>query len=185
MLGRLSRTNAPAAVVLIRLAVGWIFLSEGIQKFLYPDLLGVGRFVRVGLPFPQVMGPFAGRIEIVRVALVLLGLFTRVAALLLLATISVAILSSKIPILFGNGYWIFNLPKLGRYGSWSMSSKARTRSLHGTGDVVSSRRRSWGGLSRSPSPPPGRACPASLRYVGIARGASALVASSLPRLAGK
>jgi putative oxidoreductase len=126
MLGRLARTNAPAAVILIRLAVGWIFLSEGIQKFLYPDLLGVGRFVRIGIPFPQVMGPFVGGIEIVCGALVLLGLFTRVAALLLLATISVAILSSKIPILLGHGYWIFSLPKLGRYGFWSMSSEART-----------------------------------------------------------
>lgn len=126
MLDRLTRTNAPAAVILIRLAVGWIFLSEGIQKFLYPDLLGVGRFARIGIPFPQVMGPFVGGVEIVCGALVLLGLFTRLAALLLLATISVAILSSKIPILLGHGYWIFNLPKLGRYGFWSMSSEART-----------------------------------------------------------
>jgi putative oxidoreductase len=107
-------------------AGGRVFLSEGIQKFLYPDLLGVGRFVRIGIPFPQVMGPFVGGIEIVCGALVLLGLFTRVAALLLLATISVAILSSKIPILLGHGYWIFSLPKLGRYGFWSMSSEART-----------------------------------------------------------
>ena len=87
MLGRLARTNAPAAVILIRLAVGRIFLSEGIQKFLYPDLLGVGRFVRIGIPFPQVMGPFVGGIEIV------------CGALLIPATISVAIPSSKIPIM--------------------------------------------------------------------------------------
>jgi len=43
------------AVLLIRVLVGWVFLSEGIQKFLFPDSLGVGRFVKIGIPSPQVM----------------------------------------------------------------------------------------------------------------------------------
>jgi uncharacterized membrane protein YphA (DoxX/SURF4 family) len=126
MLERLARSNAPAAVVLVRIAVGWIFLSEGIQKFLYPDLLGAGRFARIGIPAPQLTGPLVGSLEIVCGSLVLVGLLTRGAALLLLVNISVAILSTKIPILLGHGYSIFGLPKVGRYGFWGMSSEIRT-----------------------------------------------------------
>jgi hypothetical protein len=48
-----SRTSK--AVLLIRILVGWAFLSEGIQKFLFPDSLGVGRLVKIGIPSPQVM----------------------------------------------------------------------------------------------------------------------------------
>lgn len=43
-------TSAPASVILIRLVVGGIFLSEGIQKFLYPAENGVGRFTKIGIP---------------------------------------------------------------------------------------------------------------------------------------
>ena len=47
-------------VLLIRILVGWVFLSEGIQKFLFPDSLGIGRFAKIGIPWPQVMAPFVG-----------------------------------------------------------------------------------------------------------------------------
>jgi uncharacterized membrane protein YphA (DoxX/SURF4 family) len=40
------------AIVLIRLLVGWVFVSEGIQKFLFPAALGVGRFARIGISHP-------------------------------------------------------------------------------------------------------------------------------------
>lgn len=53
----LLSSNAPAATVLIRILVGAVFLSEGILKFLLPDELGVGRFARIGIPAPEVMGP--------------------------------------------------------------------------------------------------------------------------------
>jgi len=53
------------AVLLIRVLVGWVFLSEGIQKFLFPDSLGVWRFVKIGIPSPQVMASFVGVVEIV------------------------------------------------------------------------------------------------------------------------
>lgn len=119
-------TRAPAAVALIRLAVGWVFLSEGIQKFLFPELLGAGRFARIGLPAPEILGPLVGAVEVACGSLVLVGLFTRAAAVLLLATISVAIATTKVPVLLGHGYWTFTLPKLARYGFWSASSEART-----------------------------------------------------------
>jgi len=122
----LTRTNAPAAVILIRLLVGAVFLEEGIQKFLFPELLGQGRFARIGIPLPQLTGPFVGAVEVVCGALLLLGLLTRLSALLLFIDISVAIVSTKVPILVGHDLWGFHLAKLARYGVWSMASEART-----------------------------------------------------------
>jgi len=110
----------------VRVIVGWVFLSEGVQKFLLPDALGVGRFAQIGIPLPHVMGPFVGVVEIICGALLVVGLLTRLAALPLLINISVAILSTKVPIVFGHGYWMFTLPKLPRYGFWSMMHEART-----------------------------------------------------------
>ena len=104
-LHRLLRTGAPSATLLIRLAVGCVFLSEGIQKFLFPDQLGVGRFVKIGIPAPQVMAPFVGYVEIVCGALLLLGLFTRLAAIPLIIDMLVAIASTKIPMLVKLGFW--------------------------------------------------------------------------------
>jgi putative oxidoreductase len=123
---RLLATQAPAATILIRIVVGGIFLTEGIQKFLYPVDLGAGRFAKIGIPAPDMMGPFVGGIEIVCGALVIFGLLTRIAAILLLIDISVAILSTKIPILIGHGFWGFSLTKLSRYGFLSMLHEART-----------------------------------------------------------
>jgi hypothetical protein len=56
--------RAKKAILLIRILVGWIFLSEGIQKFLFPESLAVGRFVKIGIPLPQLMAPFIGVTEI-------------------------------------------------------------------------------------------------------------------------
>ena len=123
---RLLATEAPAATMLIRIVVGGIFLTEGIQKFLYPGDLGAGRFTKIGIPAPDMMGPFVGGIEIICGALLIIGLLTRVAAILLLADISVAIISIKIPILLGHGFWGFSLTKLPRYGFLSMIHEART-----------------------------------------------------------
>lgn len=122
----LLRTTAPAATLLVRLLAGSVFLSEGIQKFLYPAALAAGRFAKIGIPYPRAMGPFVGVVEIVGGALVILGLLTRPAALVLLIDSSVAIVSTKIPILLGYGYWGFALPKLPHYGFWSMMHEART-----------------------------------------------------------
>jgi uncharacterized membrane protein YphA (DoxX/SURF4 family) len=112
--------------VLIRLLVGWVFLVEGILKYLWLDELGVGRFESIGIPMPHFTAPFVGLIEMVCGALVIVGLFTRMAAILLLIDISVAILATKIPILLGHGYWRFSLPKLKHYGPLSMLHEART-----------------------------------------------------------
>ncbi len=115
----------PAATVLIRLIVGCVFLSEGVQKFIFSEALGAGRFVKIGIPYPEVMAPFVGVFEIACGGLIILGLLTRLAAIPMIINISVAIISTKIPILLGHGYWIFNLPKVGQYGFWGMAHEAR------------------------------------------------------------
>jgi uncharacterized membrane protein YphA (DoxX/SURF4 family) len=97
--------RGPAAVVLIRLLVGAVFLSEGIQKFLYPAQLGVGRFTKIGLPAPDLLAPFVASFEIICGSLVLLGLATRVAAVPLIVIMAVAIASTKIPIGLDRGFW--------------------------------------------------------------------------------
>jgi uncharacterized membrane protein YphA (DoxX/SURF4 family) len=107
------------------LIVGTVFLSEGIQKFLFPNDLGIGRFIKIGIPAPQVMAPFVGVIEIACGTLIILGLLTRLAAVPLIIDISVAIISTKIPILLGHGFWRFTLSKLPTYGFWSMAHEAR------------------------------------------------------------
>ncbi|MGH9880229.1 MAG: DoxX family protein [Pyrinomonadaceae bacterium] len=119
-------TTAPASVLLIRIAVGGIFLSEGIQKFLFPNELGVGRFTKIGIPAPEVMAPFVGVVEIVCGSLIILGLLTRLAAIPLIIDMCVALISTKIPILLGHGYWRFSVSKLPSYGFWSMAHEART-----------------------------------------------------------
>jgi hypothetical protein len=78
---RLSRSTASRAVVLIRLWVGAVFLSEGLQEFLLPDQLGAGRFFKRGLPMPELLGPLVGTFEIVCGSLVMLGFQTRIAVL--------------------------------------------------------------------------------------------------------
>jgi hypothetical protein len=67
-------TDAPAWSILVRLLVGLVvFLPEGIQKLIFPDILGAGRFARIGIPFPDVMGPFVGVVETVCGALIIVG----------------------------------------------------------------------------------------------------------------
>jgi uncharacterized membrane protein YphA (DoxX/SURF4 family) len=122
----LVRTSAPASVVLVRLLVGGVFLAEGVQKFLFSAELGAGRFARIGIPWPEVTGPFVGVAETVCGALILLGLLTRPAALVMLINISVAIISTKVPILLGHAVGPFSLAKLARYGAWSALHEART-----------------------------------------------------------
>ena len=97
--------RAKKAILLIRILVGWVFLSEGIQKFLFPEALGVGRFTKIGIPLPQLMGPFVGVTEIICGALLLAGLFTRLACVPLLIDICVALYSTKIVEVAKNGFW--------------------------------------------------------------------------------
>ena len=105
MLKNIILTDDAKTTIIIRLMVGAVFLSEGIQKFLFADALGAGRFAKIGLPSPEFLGPFVGSFEIICGALVLIGLFTRIAAIPLFIIISVAIISTKAQLLSANGFW--------------------------------------------------------------------------------
>lgn len=122
----LTASRAPAATLLIRLMVGGVFLSEGFQKFLYPAARGAGRFERIGLPAAEFLGPFVGATEIVCGSLILLGLLTRLAAVPLVVTMLVALVTTKLPILLGYGFWGLSLRRLPSYGFWSMAHESRT-----------------------------------------------------------
>jgi uncharacterized membrane protein YphA (DoxX/SURF4 family) len=92
-------------VWLIRLLVGAVFVSEGIQKFLFPAELGVGRFTKIGLPSPAMLALFVGVVEMVGGLLLLLGLFTRLVSLALIIDMIVAIATTKMPMLLKDGFW--------------------------------------------------------------------------------
>ncbi len=126
MIKRLMSSAGGGPVLLIRVLVGWVFLLEGILKFMLPQELGVGRFATIGIPMPQVTAPFVGGLEIVCGLMVLAGLLTRLACFALMIDICVAILSTKFPIWMGHGYWLFSLPALKHYGFLSMLHEART-----------------------------------------------------------
>jgi putative oxidoreductase len=105
MLTKILSSSAPRPVIMVRLLVGAVFLSEGIQKFLFPAEVGAGRFAKIGLPSPEILGPLVGSFEIVCGALVLLGLLTRLAVVPLLTIMCVAIYSTKLPIFLKDGFW--------------------------------------------------------------------------------
>jgi putative oxidoreductase len=121
---RLSAMRAPRAMVLLRLAIGFVFITEGIQKFLYPEILGAGRFAKIGIPYPDIMGPFVGGVEIAAGTLIVIGLLTRLGALALMIDMVVAITSTKLPILLGHGFLGFADPA-GKTGFWAAAHEAR------------------------------------------------------------
>ena len=74
MFQKIIQTDSSKTTIIIRLIVGAVFLSEGIQKFLFPAIRGAGRFEKIGLPSPEFLGGFVGTFEILCGALILMGL---------------------------------------------------------------------------------------------------------------
>ena len=126
LIRRIISSNAPAATVLIRLVVGTVFLSEGVQKFLFPDEVGAGRFARIPLPNPELTASFVGTFEIVCGILIILGLLTRLAAVPLICVMLTALFTTKLPILLGSEFLGFSLRKLPYYGVWGFLHESRT-----------------------------------------------------------
>lgn len=134
---KLIQTDNSKTTIIIRLIVGAVFLSEGIQKFLFPAIRGAGRFEKIGLPSPEFLGSFVGTFEILCGALILFGLLTRLASIPLFVIMLVAIATTKAEVLANQGFWemmhgsrtdwsmllgsIFLLIKGGGY--WSVDNK--------------------------------------------------------------
>lgn len=113
-------------MILVRVMVGVVFVTEGILKFVEPGELGSGRFAHIGLPFPGFLGPLVGVIEVLAGGALMLGLFAGDAALLLLIVILTAIVTTKIPILLGHSFGRFAPPKAAHYGVLSFLHESRT-----------------------------------------------------------
>jgi len=92
-------------LIIIRFLVGFVFLSEGIQKLLFPEVRGLGRFEDIGLPAAEFLAYFVASFEIACGTLVLLGVYTRIAVIPLITIMLVAIATTKIPILVDKGFW--------------------------------------------------------------------------------
>jgi Predicted membrane protein len=100
----LSTENDNRAIF-VRLTVGLIFLTEGIQKNLFPEILGTGRFLTIGFSHPAFWAYFTGTFEIICGALIIIGLITRVASVPLIIIMITAFITTKIPILIHKGVW--------------------------------------------------------------------------------
>ena len=113
-------------MILIRVIVGLVFLTEGILKLTRPGELGAGRFAHIGLPLPHVLAPFVAVVEIAAGGALILNLYAGDAALLLLVVILTALATTKIPILTGGHLGAFAAPKMDHYGILSFIHEART-----------------------------------------------------------
>jgi uncharacterized membrane protein YphA (DoxX/SURF4 family) len=123
--------------ILPRIIVGLVFLSEGIQKYLFPELVGSGRFEKIGFTHPEFLAYFVASFEIICGVLVLIGFLTRIASIPLIIIMITALITTKIPILMEKGFWTmaheyrtdFAMTLLLVYlliygsGKWSLDSK--------------------------------------------------------------
>jgi putative oxidoreductase len=100
-------TDPENRIIIIRIVVGLIFLTEGIQKFLFPELLGTGRFTTIGFGHPAFWAYFTATFEILCSTLILMGLITRIASIPLLIIMITAFITTKWPILITKGFWPF------------------------------------------------------------------------------
>ena len=106
MIKRIMRTeNVP--MLIPRIIVGLIFLTEGIQKLLFPELLGMGRFAKIGFIQPEFWALFTACFEITCGVLVLFGFLTRIASIPLIIIMVTAFITTKYPLLVEKGVWIF------------------------------------------------------------------------------
>jgi uncharacterized membrane protein YphA (DoxX/SURF4 family) len=105
LLNLILKTVDDHRTLIPRLVVGLVFLSEGIQKFLFPESVGAGRFEKIGFANPEALAALVATFEIISGLLMLAGLIVRLAAVPLLTIMATAIITTKIPILIQNGFW--------------------------------------------------------------------------------
>lgn len=100
---RFFQTDADPATVIIRSIVGYIFVAEGLQKFLYSETLGVGRFLKIGIRYAELAAPFVGVCEIVFGSMILIGFLTRLSVLPQIVIMLVALATTKLSLLGSKG----------------------------------------------------------------------------------
>src|SRR5258708_39536032 len=92
--------SGPSSILAIRLMARSVFFWEGILKFVYVNQ-GVGRFTKLGFPFPETTAHIIATGEIIGGLLLIFGLFTRITAFYFIIQMIVAVLSTKIDLYFG------------------------------------------------------------------------------------
>ena len=117
-------TNGPRSVLILRLMAGGVFFWEGLLKFTYTNQ-GVGRFTKLGIPFPHFTANFVGGLEIVGGLLFLSGLLTRFIAIPFVFEMIVAILSTKIALYLGTSPLPLP-PAPPKVGFWAVLHKIRS-----------------------------------------------------------
>jgi putative oxidoreductase len=159
-------TDGPKSTLLLRLMAGGVFFWEGLLKFVYANQ-GVGRFTKLGIPFPHLTATFIGGLEIAGGLLLLAGLTTRLIAIPFIAEMIVAILSTKISMYLGTsplplppvppqvGIWAVLHEVRSEYaqlltvvfllvngpGAWSLDAVLRKRKKAGVSELVPAGRR--------------------------------------------
>jgi putative oxidoreductase len=116
--------EGPKSILFLRLMAGGVFFSEGLLKFVYVNQ-GVGRFTKLGMPFPHFTANFVGGLEIVGGLMLLCGLATRLLALLFIIEMIVAILSTKISLYLGTSPLPLP-PALPKVGMWAVLHESRS-----------------------------------------------------------
>ncbi len=106
MTDKIFQINNIKGYFFIRLILGYVFLVAGIQKFIFPEAMGPGRFLDMGFPFPAFTAYFVGFFEAVGGLLILIGFASRLAAIPIFITMAVAIITTKFP-QFSDGFWAF------------------------------------------------------------------------------
>ena len=103
---KIFQINPISGYLLIRVILGYVFLVAGLQKFIFPDAMGPGRFMDMGFPIPVFTAYFVGFFEALGGLLILIGLASRLAAIPIAITMVVAIITTKFP-QFSDGFWTF------------------------------------------------------------------------------
>jgi len=117
-------TTGPKSILLLRLMAGGVFFWEGILKFVYVNQ-GVGRFTKLGMPYPHFTAGFVGWLEIVGGLMLLSGLMTRLIAIPFVVEMIVAILSTKVSLYFGTSPLPLP-PALPQVGAWAVLHEIRS-----------------------------------------------------------
>jgi len=117
-------TSGPASTLLLRLMAGGVFFWEGILKFVYVNQ-GLGRFTKLGIPFPHVSAPFVACLEIVGGLLLMSGLMTRWISIPFIIEMIVAILTTKISLYLGT-YPLPLPPAPPQIGAWAVLHEIRS-----------------------------------------------------------
>jgi putative oxidoreductase len=106
----MTNTTRPSAsaslgLLVLRVVVGAVFAAHGAQKIFEFTIPGtIGSFAGMGIPLPEIAAPVVAFVELAGGILLILGFFTRPAAVLLAVDMAVALVAVHLP----SGLWVGN-----------------------------------------------------------------------------